>query len=373
MTEQLLELGDWLEAEGVTHLAMESTGVYWKPIWNLLEERFEILLVNAQHIKHVPGRKTDVKDSEWIAQLLQCGLLRGSFVPETPQRELRELTRQRRQLVHSKASVANRIQKVLEDANIKLGSVATDVLGVSGRDMLRALVAGQNDPEALAELARGKLRAKIPALRLALRGRVTDHHRFLLGLFLDELTHLEGLISRLTARITEVLPAPFAEAIERLATIPGIDVRAAENILAEIGVDMEVFPTDGHLASWAGMCSGQRESAGKRQSGRTRKGNQWLRTTLVQVAWAASRSKRTYLSSQYRRLASRRGKKRALVAVGHTILVMIYHLLREGTTYAELGADYFDRLDTERLTRTLVRRLERLGHEVVLKPKEPAA
>lgn len=373
MTTQLLELGDWLEAEGVTHLAMESTGVYWKPIWNLLEDRFEILLVNAQHIKHVPGRKTDVKDSEWIAQLLQCGLLRGSFVPTTPQRELRELTRQRRQLTHSKAAVANRIQKVLEDANIKLGSVATDVLGVSGRDMLRALVAGETDPHQLAELARRKLRAKIPALRLALQGRVTEHHRFLLGLLLDELTHLEALIERLTARITEVLPSPFAAAIERLATIPGIDVRAAENLLAEIGVDMEVFPTAGHLASWAGMCSGQRESAGKRQSGRTRKGNQWLRATLVQVAWAASRTKRTYLSSHYRRLAGRRGRKRALVAVGHTILVMIYHLLKEGTTYAELGVDYFDRLDTERLTRTLVRRLERLGHEVVLKPKEPAA
>jgi transposase len=373
MTEQLLELGDWLEAEGATHLAMESTGVYWKPLWNLLEERFEILLVNAQHIKHVPGRKTDVKDSEWIAQLLQCGLLRGSFVPPSPQRDLRELTRQRRQLVHAKASIANRIQKVLEDANIKLGSVATDVLGVSGRDMLRALIAGETDPVKLAELARRKLRAKIPALRLALQGRVTDHHRFLLGLLLDELTHLEGLIERLTARITEVLPAPFAEAIERLATIPGIDVRAAENILAEIGVDMEVFPTAAHLASWTGMCSGQRESAGKRQSGRTRKGNQWLRTTLVQVAWAASHTKQTYLSAQYRRLAGRRGKKRALVALGHTILVMIYHLLRKGTTYSELGADYFDRLDTERLTRTLVRRLERLGHEVVLKSKEPAA
>jgi transposase len=373
MTAQLLELADWLEAEGVTHLAMESTGVYWKPIWNLLEDRFEILLVNAQHIKHVPGRKTDVKDSEWIAQLLQCGLLRGSFVPETPQRELRELTRQRRQMVHSKASVANRIQKVLEDANIKLGSVATDVLGVSGRDMLRALIAGEDDPHKLAELARRKLRAKIPALRLALRGRVTAHHRFLLGLLLDELTHLEGLIERLTARITEVLPSPFAKAIELLVTIPGIEVRAAENIVAEIGVDMEVFPTDGHLASWAGMCSGQRESAGKRQSGRTRKGNQWLRTTLVQVAWAASHTKHTYLSSQYRRLAGRRGKKRALVAVGHTILVIIYHMLQDGVTYTDLGADYFDRLDTDRLTRTLVRRLERLGHEVTLKPKESAA
>jgi len=373
MTTQLLELADWLEAEGVTHLAMESTGVYWKPIWNLLEDRFTILLVNAQHIKNVPGRKTDVKDSAWIAQLLQCGLLRGSFVPPTPQRELRELTRQRRQLVHAKASVANRIQKVLEDANIKLGSVATDVLGVSGRDMLRAMIAGQDAPEALAELARGKLRAKIPALRLALCGRLTKHHRFLLELFVDELTHLEGLIARLTSRITEVLPAPFVEAIERLTAIPGIEVRAAENIVAEIGVDMEVFPSAGHLASWVGMCPGQRQSAGKQKSGRTRKGNGWLRATLVQVAWAASHSKHTYLSAQYRRLASRRGKKRALVAVGHTILVMIYQMLRKGKTYAELGGDYFDRLDSDRLTRSLVRRLERLGHEVELKPKEPAA
>jgi transposase len=373
MTEQLLELADWLHDEGVTHLAMESTGVYWKPIWNLFEDQFEMLLVNAQHIKHVPGRKTDVKDSEWIAQLLQCGLLRGSFVPPTPQRELRELTRQRRQLVHSKASVANRIQKVLEDANIKLGSVATDVLGVSGRDMLRALVAGENDAQKLAELARRKLRAKIPALRLALQGRVTEHHRFLLKLLLDELTHLEGLIERLTARITEVLPSPFVDAIKRLVTIPGIDERAAENIVAETGVDMAVFPTAGHMASWAGMCSGQRESAGKRQSGRTRKGNQWLRTTLVQVAWAASHTKNTYLSSQYRRLAGRRGKKRALLAVGHTILVIVYHLLRDRKEYQDLGADYLDRLDTNRLTRQLVRRLERLGHDVVLKPKESAA
>ena len=373
MTEQLLELADWLHGEGVTHLAMESTGVYWKPIWNLFEDQFEMLLVNAQHIKHVPGRKTDVKDSEWIAQLLQCGLLRGSFVPKTPQRELRELTRQRRQLVHSKSSVANRIQKVLEDANIKLGSVATDVLGVSGRDMLRALVAGEKDARKLAELARRKLRAKIPALRLALQGRVTEHHRFLLRLLLDELTHLESLIERLTARITEVLPSPFAKAVELLATIPGIDVRAAENIVAEIGADMKVFPTHGHLSSWAGICSGQRESAGKRQSGRTRKGNQWLRTTLVQVAWAASHTKKTYLSSQYRRLAGRRGKKRALLALGHTILVIVYHMLQDQVTYTELGADYFDRLDTDRMTRQLVRRLERLGHEVVLKPKESAA
>jgi transposase len=373
MTGQLLELADWLAEQGVTHVAMESTGVYWKPIWNILEGQFQVLLVNAQHIKQVPGRKTDVKDAEWIAQLLQHGLLRGSFVPPAPLRELRELARQRRQLVQARAAVANRIQKVLEDANIKLGSVATDVLGVSGRAMLEAIVAGREDPEALADLARRRLRAKIPELRLALRGRVTDHHRFLLRLLLDELAQQEGLIARVGARITEAMPAPFAEAVGRLATVPGIDERAAENILAEIGTDMGQFPSAGHLASWAGMCPGNRQSAGKRQGGRTTKGNRWLRATLVQVAWAASHTKGTYLSAQYRRLAGRRGKKRALVALGHTILGIIYHVVKGGATYRELGADHFDRLDSERLTRALVRRLEGLGHKVTLQPQEPAA
>ena len=372
-TNALLELADWLGAQGVTHAAMESTGVYWKPIWNLLEGLFELLLVNAQHIKQVPGRKTDVKDAEWIAQLLQHGLLRGSFVPLTPQRQLRELTRQGRQLIQTRASVVNRIQKVLEDANIKLASVATDVLGVSGRAMLEAIASGQDGPQQLAELARGKLRAKIPALRLALAGRVTKHHRFLLRLLLDELGQLEGLITRLTERITAVLPAPFAEAVKQLATIPGIDQRAAENILAEIGVDMQQFPLAAHLASWTGMCPGNNESAGKRRSGKTTKGNRWLRATLVQVAWAASHTKDTYLSAQYRRLATRRGKKRALVALGHTILVIIHTMLRTGTTYRELGGDYFDRLDQTGLTRSLVRRLERLGHKVTLAPQETAA
>jgi len=373
MTVQILGLADWLTERGVTHVAMESTGVYWKPIWNLLEGQLELLLVNAQHIKQVPGRKTDVKDAEWIAQLLQHGLLRNSFVPDTPQRELRELTRQRRQLIQTRASVVNRVQKVLEDANIKLASVATDVLGVSGRAMLEALVAGQQDPEQLADLAQRKLRAKIPQLRLALHGRVTEHHRFLLRLLLDELTHLEELIGRVTGRIEEVLPAPFVEAVQRLASIRGINEPAAQNILAEIGTDMEQFPTEGHLASWTGMCPGNHESAGKRRSGKTTKGNRWLRATLVQVAWAASHTKDTYLAAQYRRLAARRGKKRALVALGHTILGIIYHVLKDKTTYRELGPDYFDHLDEARLTRTLVRRLERLGHQVTLKPLEPAA
>jgi transposase len=372
-TDQVLALADWLAEQGVTHLAMESTGVYWKPVWNLLEGQFEMLLVNAQHIKQVPGRKTDVKDAEWIAQLLQHGLLRNSFVPPPPQRELRELTRQRRQLIHTKASVANRIQKVLEDANIKLASVATDVLGVSGRAMLEALIAGQEDTTLLADLAQRKLRAKIPQLQKALAGRVTEHHRFVLRLLLDELTCLEGLIGRLTQRLQEVLPPPFVAAIDLLVTIPGIQEQAAENILAEIGTDMDQFGSAGRLASWTGMCPGNHESAGKRKSGKTTKGNGWLRATLVQVAWAASHTKETYLSAQYRRLAARRGKKRALVALGHTILGIIYHVLKNRTSYRELGPDYLEQLDAARLTRSLVRRLERLGHQVTLQPQQPAA
>jgi len=372
-TAAILEMADWLASAGVTHVAMESTGVYWKPIWNLLEGQFEMLLVNAQHIKQVPGRKTDVKDCEWIAELLQHGLLRGSFVPEPVQRDLRELTRQRRQLIQAKASVANRIQKVLEDANIKLGSVATDVLGVSGRDMLRAIVSGQDDPKALAELARRKLRAKIPQLREALAGRVREHHRFLLKLLLEEVQQFEIWIGRLNERIVEVLPGPFHDAVQRMATIPGIDERAAENILAETGVDMARFPSHGHLASWAGMSSGNNQSAGKRKTGRTNKANRWLRATLVQVAWAASHTKQTYFAAQYRRLAGRRGKKRALVALGHTILVAVYHILKRKAVYQELGHDYFDRHEKDRLLAALVRRLERMGHRVTLEPAEPAA
>jgi transposase len=374
MTEQILALADWLVEEGVTHVAMESTGVYWKPIWNLLESGpYAMLLVNAQHIKQVPGRKTDVKDCEWIAQLLQCGLLRGSFVPPPPQRDLRELTRQRRKLIQAKAAVANRIQKILEDANIKLGSVATDVLGKSGRAMLRALIAGEDDPAVLAELALRKLRAKIPQLRAALRGGVTENHRFLLKLLLEEVTQMEAWIEQLIQRIVAVLPVPFAEAIKRLTTIPGIEERAAENILAEIGVNMDQFASVGHLASWTGMCSGNRQSGGKRYSGRTTKGNLWLRATLVQVAWAASHTKGTYFAAQYRRLAGRRGKKRALVALGHTILTVIYYVLKRRTTYQELGADYLDRHDKDRLLASLVKRLERMGHKVTLEPCEPAA
>jgi transposase len=371
MTRDLLALADWLANHGVTHVAMESTGVYWKPVFNILEGGVQVILVNAEHIKQVPGRKTDVKDCQWIAQLLQHGLLKASFVPPVPIRELRDLTRQRTQLIQERSAAANRIQKVLEDANIKLASVATDVLGASGRDMLEALIAGETDPEKLADLARKRLREKIPALQLALQGRVTDHHRFLLRMHLDHVMHLEELIGRLGSRIEEAL-APFAEVVERLVTIPGISQRVAETVVAEIGMNMEQFPSAGHLASWAGMCSGNNESAGKRRSGRTTKGNRWLKRILVQAAWAASHSKGTYLATQYRRLAKRRGRKRALVAVGHTLLGIIYHMLKRGTTYAELGPDFLDQLEPERLTRQLIKRLEALGHKVTLEPR-PAA
>jgi transposase len=371
MTADLLALADWLAEHGVTHVAMESTGVYWKPVFNILEGGVHVILVNAEHVKQVPGRKTDVKDCQWIAQLLQHGLLKASFVPPEPIRELRDLTRQRTQLIQERSAAANRIQKVLEDANIKLASVATDVLGASGRDMLQALIAGETDPAKLADLARKRLREKIPQLELALRGRVTEHHRFLLRLHLDHVTQLEELLGRLNVRIEEAL-APFAEAATRLQAIPGVSQRVAETVLAEVGTNMDQFPTDGHMASWAGMCPGNNESAGKRRSGRTTKGNRWLKRILVQAAWAASHTKGTYLTVRYRRLAKRRGRKRALVAVGHTLLVIIYHVLKRGTTYAELGADFLDRLEPERLTRQLVKRLEALGHKVVLEPP-PAA
>jgi transposase len=371
MTRDLLELADWLIAEQVTHAAMESTGVYWKPVFNIRDGQMELLLVNAQHIKQVPGRKTDVKDCEWIAELLQHGLLRKSFVPPEPVRDLRELTRQRAQLVGEKARVANRLQKVLEDANIKLGSVASDVLGKSGRAMLEAISAGETDPEKLAGLALGRLRDKKEQLELALEGRGTEHHRFLLRLLLDQVAGLEALVRRLEGRIEEVLP-PFEEAVGRLETIPGISRKVAEAVLAEIGTDMSAFPSAGHLASWAGLCPGNDQSAGKRRSGRTTKGSRWLRQVLVQAAWAASHTKATYLRAQYYRLARRRGRKRALLAVAHSLLGIIYHVLRRGTTYQELGADDFERQDEDRLVRHLVKRLESLGHKVTLQKDEAA-
>jgi transposase len=364
-THQLLDLSDWLTAEGVTHVAMESTGVYWKPVYHLLEGLFTLLLVNAQHLKQVPGRKTDVKDCQWIAQLLQYGLLKASFVPPPPIRDLRDLTRHRTQLVGEKSRTANRIQKVLEDANVKLGSVATNVMGQSGRAILRALIDGETDPTKLAELARGRLRAKIPELQEALRGRVTEHHRFLLRLLLDQVDQEEQLLGRLETRLLE-MTAPFQETIQRLLSIPGISRTVAEVLLAELGADLKNFPSASHLASWAGLCPGNRRSAGKQFSGRTGKGNRWLRTTLVLAAWGASRSKKTYLAAQFRRLSGRRGRKRALVAVAHSLLVIVYHVLKEGKKYEELGPDHFERQQGERLTRHLVKRLEGLGHKVSL-------
>lgn len=334
MTADLIDLADWLDAEGVSHVAMESTGVYWKPVYHVLEGRFEVLLVNARHIKQVPGRKTDVKDAEWIAQLLQHGLLEASFIPPPPIRELRDLTRQRTQVVQERAGVVRRIHKVLEDANLKLASVATDVLGASGRAMLGAIVEGRSDPAALANLARGRLRDKTAELTAALRGLVSDHHRFLLRMLLRQVDQLEGLIAEYTARIEEVM-RPFAAAVDRLETLPGVSRTAAAVIVAEIGTDMTAFPTAGHLASWAGLCPGNDQSAGKRRSGKTTKGSRWLRTMLVQVAWSASHTKQTIFSATYRRWAKRLGKKKALVALGHKILVVIYRLLKDQTDYRE--------------------------------------
>ena len=371
-TAALLQLCDWLVSQGVEAAAMESTGVFWKPVWNILEGSIHLILVNARHIKNVPGRKTDVRDCDWIAQLLQHGLLRASFVPDRPQRELRDLTRQRSQLAAEQTRAANRIHKTLEDANVKLGSVATDILGVSGRDMILALIAGQNDPEQLAELARGRLREKLPQLREALQGHLSEHHRFMLGQLMDHLAYLDRQVAAFDERI-EALMRPFQEALQRVMTMPGVGLRTAQNVLAEIGVEMSRFPTDQHLASWAAMCPGNRESAGKRHSGRTSHGNRWLRAALVQAAWAAGRSRKTYLSAQYRRLAGRRGKKRAIMAVGHTMLVMMYHMLRDGIDYHELGPDYLDKLQSRRLTHYLVKRLESLGHQVTLNPVNQAA
>jgi transposase len=338
MTRDLLNLGDWLAAQGVTIVAMESTGSYWKPVFNLLEGRVQVVLVNAHHIKQVPGRKTDVKDSQWIAELLQHGLLRPSFIPPRPTRELRDLTRQRTQLIQEKTAVANRIQKVLEDANIKLASVASNALGKSGRDMIEALIRGEFDPVKLADLARRRLRGKIPQLQQALHGSVTEHHRFLLRMLMDHLEHLEQLITRSNQRIEETL-LPFWETVQRLTTIPGVDFRVAEIVLAEIGLDMGRFPTAGHLSSWAGLSSGNNESAGKRRTGRTPPGNRWLKTTLVQAAWAASRAKKTHLAEKFWRITKSRGCKCAAVAVAHTILVIIYNLLKEGTTYQEIAQE----------------------------------
>jgi transposase len=367
MTGQIQAMADWLTAQGVTHVGMESTGIFWKPIYNILETRFTIVLTNPGHMKQVPGRKSDVRDSQWGAQLLQSGLLKGSFIPPRWQRELRDLTRYRSQLVAEQTRVANRLHKVLEDANIKLGSVATDILGLSGRAMIQALMEGEQDAAKLAEMAHGKLRTKLPELKLALEGRVTPHHRRMLRMLWKELAAVEEVIAEVDREVQEVTQ-PYTAQIEQMDPVPGIDRRTAEVVLAEVGPNVDPFPSDQDLSSWAGMCPGNEESAGKRRRGRTTKGNRWLRVALVQAAWAASHKKNSYLAAQYHRLVGRRGKKRALVAVGHSILVILYHMLKDGRPYSELGRDFFDRVNHDRLIRYYSRRLVELGQKVTLEP-----
>jgi transposase len=402
-TQDLLDLRDWLKEQGCTHLAMEATGVYWRPIFNLLEGDFELLVVNAHHFKTVPGRKTDVKDAEWIADLLQHGLLRASFIPSAPQRELRDLTRYRTRLVEERAREVNRLQKTLEDTNLKLGDVVSDVMGKASRAIRAAIVAGETDPGRLADLARGRVRAPGEELERALTGKVTAHHRFLLGEHLQQIESLESAIRRVSDEIarrlsppdlpeeslhehlhssheaalstsTDEAPAPLTweEAVELIDPITGISTLTAQSILTELGVDMGRFASAKHLASWAGVCPGNHESAGKRLSGKTRKGNSWLRRLLIQSAHAAAHSKNTYLAAQYHRIASRRGPKRAAMAVAHSILVIIYHVLRDRVPYRDLGSTYFDERDRQQVERRLVRRLERLGYQVELQPRAQA-
>jgi transposase len=369
MTDELLLMADWLRMGGVTHVAMESTGVYWKPVFIVLEGEFAVILVNAKHIKYVPGRKTDVSDAQWIAELLQHGLLKASFIPAAPQRELREFVRYRTALVQERNREVNRVQKVLEDANLKLAAVASDVMGVSGREMLAAIIAGNDDPEALAQLAKGRLRAKIEELERALTGYVKAQHRLLLRLQLEHIDELNGKIERLSEEIDRlVVPFDDQEQLRRLDEIPGVGQEVAEVIVAELGTDMNRFPSANHAASWAGLAPGKNESAGKNRSAKTRPGNRHLKTMLIQAAHAAGRSKDNYLSTQYRRLAARRGKKRAAVAVAHSILVIAYHMLRRGTSYRELGSDHFDKRNQGQLERSLIKRLEGLGHKVTLEP-----
>lgn len=367
LTGDLLKLSDWLSGQAVTHVAMESTGEYWKPVFNILESSFEVMLVNAQHIKAVPGRKTDVKDAQWIAELLQHGLLRPSFIPPLAQRDLRDLTRHRTNFVRERVNLVNRIQKVLEGANIKLASVATDVMGVSGRAMLAAIVDGETDATVMAELAKGRLRNKQALLVQAMEGRIRPHQRFILAQLLAQVDSLEETIARFDEEINHYCD-PFESVVTLLDTIPGVGRQTAEMLVAEIGVDMSRFPSAAHLAAWAGLAPGNYESAGKHLSGKTRKGNQTLRSGLMQSAHVASRS-RTYLAAQYRRIAARRGKKRATMAVAHSILVIAYYVIQRQEPYRELGANYFDQQRPEVTTKRLVKRLENLGYEVALQPK----
>ena len=371
MTHDLMEMTVWLKNWRVTHVAMESTGVYWKPVYNLLEGEFNLVLGNANHIKNVPGRKTDIKDAEWIADLLRHGLIRGSFVPDRSQRELRELLRYRASLTQEGTREANRIQKVLEGANIKLGDVASDVLGASGRAILEAIAQGVEDPKALADLAKGRLRDKLPELEKALNGLIGPHQRMVIQCQLRHLAFLDGEIAQLDKEVAKRMD-PFVESIQQLDEIPGIATRTAQAILGEIGLDMSRFPTSSHLASWAGVSPGNNMSAGKRKSGRTTRGNRWLRSSLVQAARAAVRTSDTYLNAQYHRLAARRGDKRAIIAVAHSILVIIYNMLRNKTRYEDLGVEYFDKRDSQSLLRRTIRRFERMGFDVTIAERQPA-
>ncbi|MBV9093911.1 MAG: IS110 family transposase [Streptosporangiaceae bacterium] len=372
MTADLQALGAWLREQGVEQVALESTGSYWWPVYNLLEEAgLALLLVNPQHSKQVPGRKTDVKDSEWLADLLRHGLLRGSFIPPAAIRQLRELTRYRKSLVQQRTQEANRLQKTLESANIKLASVASDVLGASGRAMVEALVAGEEDPEALADLARGSLRGKLEALRRALEGRVRPHHRVVLGAIPAHISFLEGSIAALDAEVAGAL-APFAREVALLRSIPGVSQTAAAGLIAELGTDMGRFPSGGHLASWAGVCPGNKQSGGKRLSGATRRGNTWLRGLLGEIAWAAIRTSGSSFGARFRRLARRRGAAKAVVAVMHNLLLVIHAVLRTGEPYREAGADYYHPADPQRKARAHIRQLEKLGYTVTVEAA-PAA
>jgi transposase len=366
----LLALRDWLNAHGVTQVAMEATSVYWKPVWHVLEDDFELMLVNARHVKQVPGRKTDVSDAAWLCQLAEAGLLRASFVPPKPIRQLRQLTRYRKAQIGERQREANRLHKALEDSGIKLDCVATDILGVSGRRMLDALCSGTTDPELLADLAKGRLRKKIPALREALEGRFEPLHALLVGAILAHLDFLDEQIDSLSDAIEAQL-RPFAPAVELLRSIPGVQRRTAENIIAEIGTDMSVFPTAGHLASWAGQCPGNDQSAGKRRSGRSRKGSKWLNQALKEAAMGALRTNDSYLQALYRRKKSQLGHGKALGAVKHSIICAAWHMLQTGELYNDLGGDYYARRDPNRQTKRLVAQLERLGHTVTLE-KEAA-
>jgi transposase len=367
-TASLMGLSDWLSENQCTHIAMEATGVYWKPVWHLLShDDFELVLANAAHVKNVPGRKTDVKDADWVSDLLAHGLIRASFVPDSPTQEMRTLLRTRKQLSREKSSHILRIQKTLEDANIKLDSVITDVMGLSGRKMIEALIAGQKDPAKLARLADHRVRASQETLREALRGHVTKHHRFLLRLHLNQIDALDAAISKIDREV-EAGIAPFRTAVEQVTSIPGVKDLSARAIISEIGIDMSRFATDAHLISWACLCPRSDESAGKRRSNRIRKGSPWLKTTLVQCAWAAARTKGSYLQAQFHRIRSRRGVKKAIVAVAASILIAIYHMLKNGTMYQDLGPNHFDRRTKERQKNRLVQRLAELGYAVQLAP-----